>query len=134
MAHIGLGTKRKLKEIRIVWPNDKMQVIKKPGIDQILTVSMDAAKEPYQTLFEVNKPLLKDISDDLNLVDVHQEYDFIDFNYQSLMPFKLSQLGPGLSAGDVNGDGLEDFFQGGAKFYSGIFTFKIKLASLMHNP
>ena len=121
VAHIGLGAKRKLKEIRIIWPNDKMQVIKKPGIDQILTVSMDAAKEPYQTLFEVNKPLLKDISDELNLVDVHQEYDFIDFNYQSLMPFKLSQLGPGLSAGDVNGDGLEDFFQGGAKFYSGIF-------------
>jgi len=121
VAHIGLGTKRKLKEIHIVWPNDKMQVIKKPGIDQILTVSMDAAKEPYQTLFEVNKPLLKDVSDELNLVDVHKEYDFIDFNYQSLLPFKLSQLGPGLSAGDVNGDGLEDFFQGGAKFYSGIF-------------
>jgi hypothetical protein len=121
VAHIGLGTKRKLKEIHIVWPNDKMQVIKKPGVDQILTVSMDAAKEPYQTLFEANKPLLKDISEELNLVDVHQEYDFIDFNYQNLMPFKLSQLGPGLSAGDVNGDGLEDFFQGGAKFYSGIF-------------
>jgi len=121
MAHIGLGTKRKLKEIHIVWPNDKMQVIKNPGMDKILTVSMAAAKEPYQTLFEVNKPLLKDISDELNLVDVHKEYDFIDFNYQSLMPFKLSQLGPGLSAGDVNGDGLEDFFQGGAKFYSGIF-------------
>ena len=121
MAHIGLGTKRKLKEIRIVWPNDKMQVIKKPGIDQILTVSIVAAKEPYQTLFEVDKPLLKDISEELNLVDVHKEYDFIDFNYQSLLPFKLSQLGPGLSAGDVNGDGLEDFFQGGAKFYSGIF-------------
>jgi hypothetical protein len=62
VAHIGLGTKRKLKEIHIVWPNDKMQVIKKPGVDQILTVSMDAAKEPYQTLFEANKPLLKDIS------------------------------------------------------------------------
>jgi len=121
VAHIGLGTKRKLKEMRIVWPNDKMQVIKNPGIDQILKVSMDAAKEPYQTLFEVNKPLLTDISDEINLVDVHQEYDFNDFNYQSLMPFKLSQLGPGLSAGDVNGDGLEDFFQGGAKFYSGIF-------------
>jgi enediyne biosynthesis protein E4 len=78
-------------------------------------------KSLIKHFFKVNKPLLKDISDELNLVDVHQEYDFIDFNYQSLMPFKLSQLGPGLSAGDVNGDGLEDFFQGGAKFYSGIF-------------
>ena len=121
VAHIGLGTKRKLKEIHIIWPNDSMQVIQKPGIDKIITVSMDAAKVPYQTLFKLEKPFVKDISEELNLVDVHQEYDFIDFNYQSLLPFKLSQLGPGLSAGDVNGDGLEDFFQGGAKFYSGIF-------------
>lgn len=134
VAHIGLGLKRKLKEIRIVWPNDKMQVIKKPGIDQILTVSMDAAKEPYQTLFEVNKPLLKDISEELNLVDVHKEYDFIDFNYQNLMPFKLSQLGPGLSAGDVNGDGLEDFFQGGAKFYSGIFYIQNQSGKFIAKP
>jgi hypothetical protein len=134
VAHIGLGTKRKLKEIHIVWPNDKMQVIKKPGIDQILTVSMDAAKEPYQTLFEVNKPLLKDISEELNLVDVHQEYNFIDFNYQNLMPFKLSQLGPGLSAGDVNGDGLEDFFQGGAKFYSGIFYIQNQAGQFSAKP
>ena len=121
VAHIGLGTKRKLKEIRIIWPNDRMQVIKNPGMDKILTVSMASAKEPYRTLFDVEKPIVKDISEELNLVDLHNEYDFIDFNYQNLMPFKLSQLGPGLSAGDVNGDGLEDFFQGGAKFYSGIF-------------
>lgn len=134
VAHIGLGTKRKLKEIHIVWPNDKMQVIKKPGVDLILTVSMDSAKEPYQTLFEEKKPLLKDISEELNLVDVHQEYDFIDFNYQNLMPFKLSQLGPGLSAGDVNGDGLEDFFQGGAKFYSGIFYIQNQAGKFSSNP
>jgi hypothetical protein len=57
----------------------------------------------------------------MQLTDVHKEYDFIDFNYQSLIPFKMSQLGPGASVGDVNGDGLEDFFVGGAKFYSGIF-------------
>jgi len=121
VAHIGLGTKRKLKEIRIIWPNDRMQVIKNPGMDKILTVSMASAKEPYRTLFDAEKPIVKDISEELNLVDLHNEYDFIDYNYQNLMPFKLSQLGPGLSAGDVNGDGLEDFFQGGAKFYSGIF-------------
>jgi hypothetical protein len=50
------------------------------------------------------------------------------------MPFKLSQLGPGLSAGDVNGDGLEDFFQGGAKFYSGIFYIQNQAGKFSANP
>jgi hypothetical protein len=47
--------------------------------------------------------------------------DFIDFNFQSTTPHKMSQLGPGASVGDVNGDGREDLFVGGSKFYSGIF-------------
>ena len=64
---------------------------------------------------------MQDVTDQMQLTDVHKEYDFIDFNFQSLTPFKMSQLGPGASVGDVNGDGLEDFFVGGAKFYSGIF-------------
>jgi hypothetical protein len=47
--------------------------------------------------------------------------DFIDFNFQSTTPQKMSQLGPGASVGDVNGDGREDLFVGGSKFYSGTF-------------
>lgn len=37
------------------------------------------------------------------------------------MPHKLSELGPCLTQGDVNGDGRVDFFMGGAKFTSGAF-------------
>jgi len=36
-----------------------------------------------------------------------------------LIPHKLSNLGPHISKGDVNGDGLEDFFIGGAANSSG---------------
>jgi len=121
VAHIGLGAKLKIKELRIIWPNDSMQVIKNPKSDQILQANIQDARTPAVSFMQTAEPLLEDISAQTLLTDTPKEYDFIDFNYQSLLPFKMSQLGPGASVGDVNGDGLEDMFVGGAKFYSGIF-------------
>jgi hypothetical protein len=121
VAHIGLGAKLKIKELRIIWPNDSMQVIKNPKSDQILQANIQDARTPAVSFMQTAQPLLEDISAQTLLTDTPKEYDFIDFNYQSLLPFKMSQLGPGASVGDVNGDGLEDMFVGGAKFYSGIF-------------
>ena len=133
VAHIGLGSKR-LKELRVIWPNDKMQVIQNPKIDQVFQVNIKNANQPWKSMLGQNEPLLQDVSESLQLTDVHKEYDFVDFNFQSLTPFKMSELGPGASAGDVNGDGLEDFFVGGAKFYSGIFYLQQATGQFIRKP
>ncbi len=121
VCHIGLGKNRKIKELRVIWPNDQMQIIKNPGIDKILHVKQSDAAIAYQSILTPNKLMFEDISSSIVDHNVHQEYDFVDFNYQNLMPHKLSELGPCLTQGDVNGDGRIDFFMGGAKFTSGAF-------------
>ena len=134
VAHIGLGSKKKIKELRVIWPNDQMQIIRNLGVDTTLEVSFKDAKIPFESILKPQKPLFTDISASLNLTEVHQEFDFVDFNYQNLMPHKMSELGPGISVGDVNGDGREDFFMGGAKFYSGILYFQNALGKFISKP
>lgn len=50
----------------------------------------------------------------------HRENDFIDFNVQYLIPHAQSTRGPKIAAGDVNGDGLDDFYACGAKGQAGV--------------
>ncbi|NIP97982.1 MAG: hypothetical protein GWO24_32965, partial [Akkermansiaceae bacterium] len=45
---------------------------------------------------------------------LHREQEFDDFQFQPLLPNQLSRLGPGCAWGDVDGDGDDDFFLGGA--------------------
>jgi hypothetical protein len=50
------------------------------------------------------------------LVYDHKENNFNDFDRQKLIPYRISDRGPAVSVGDVDGNGLEDVFFGGAKF------------------
>ncbi len=58
-------------------------------------------------------PLFKDFSPLLN--HSHHDEPFDDFARQPLLPNKLSQLGPGVSWCDLDGDGWEDLIIGSGK-------------------
>jgi hypothetical protein len=58
--------------------------------------------------------LFKEVTAAVGIHYVAKERDFIDFNIQKLIPHKLSEYGPGLAVGDIDGNGLEDIITGGS--------------------
>ncbi|WP_341294277.1 VCBS repeat-containing protein [Catalinimonas locisalis] len=119
--HFGLGNAAKVDSLRIAWPSGDWQVLYDLKVDQQLSLksaeatppkALDAKKaEPAQTFVLANQKR--------NIHYKHEEEYFGDFNIQPLLPHKLSQQGPAVTVADVNGDGLEDFFVGGAFEQSG---------------
>ncbi len=122
--HFGLGPTTKLDSVIIEWPDQKRDKITNISANQGIQINYKSAKTTDPKPEKV-PPLFTDITNKLGLNYKHSDPLYIDFKIQPLLPHLLSQNGPGISVGDINEDGLEDFFIGGAFNQSGtIFTQK----------
>jgi len=86
------------------------------GTNQRLTIREDAAAAPAPPPHAAPPAaLFRDVTAEVGLDFVHHENEFADFDREPLIPKMVSREGPVVTVGDVNRDGLDDFFIGGAK-------------------
>jgi len=110
---IGLGEIQKADSVRILWPDNRITLLRNVAVDQKIKLSQtDAAPQKFVTRKQPNSLLFNEIEDKL---ETHQEDPFDDFDQEGLVVSQLSREGPALAVGDVDNDGNEDIFVGGAK-------------------
>jgi enediyne biosynthesis protein E4 len=117
VLHVGLDTLSVIPEIHIRWPDGKVQLLRNIDINQTLTVEYSEAAVPVGENTEPvsSVELFKEITDELNFQYKHEENSYIEFNREALIPHMVSREGPALAVGDVDENGLEDFYAGGAR-------------------
>ena len=120
--HFGLGAHPAVDSLEVTWPDGHYQLLQNVSANQVLTVRYEEATDSSPSPDTVyTPPLLTDISATLALDYQHREKDFVDFKYEPLLPRRYSQDGPNMAPGDINGDGRDDFYVGGAKDQPGRF-------------
>jgi hypothetical protein len=107
--HFGLGASQSVDSVVVVWNDGKLQRLGKQNANQIIEIEYKNAKEQTSSASSNKTTLFAEIDPSTMGIDyVHEEYDFIDFNFQKTLPHKFSQYGPAIAVGDINGDGLDD--------------------------
>jgi hypothetical protein len=111
----GLGKATVIDSLKVIWPDLQEQVLASVRADKTITLHNNEASAPSQKIPTLYNPLFISLDDKKILDFRHAENDYNDFRRQILLPQMLSTQGPRIAIGDVNNDGLEDLFFGGAK-------------------
>ncbi len=117
--HFGLGKNDSIARVKVVWPNGSVSKLDAVKVNQNLTVEFVSAKK-MNSLESENAPLFETVNlDSIGLQYRHKENNYYDYALEPLLPHQTSMLGPGVAVADVNGDGLDDFYVGGASQQAG---------------
>jgi enediyne biosynthesis protein E4 len=115
--HFGLGKDETIKQLTVRWPSGHAQTFKQLAGNRRYLIIESQEKPPTPA---PSPPAQQAWFKKIDLKKVrHHETHFDDFKMQALLPNKLSRLGPGIAWGDLDGDGDDDLFVGGASGHAG---------------
>lgn len=124
--HIGLD-KTTVDSCFLIWPDNTYESLPLDSTKKVLSVSYRKGLPVFDYTILTNRypnptTPIQDVTAQAGLQFLHRENAFNEFDREPLIPFMVSREGPALAIGDVNGDGLDDFFIGSAKREkSGVF-------------
>lgn len=119
-VHFGLGKYNKIDKVTIIWPDGNSQQITGIDADQLLEVNYEDSDKKTLSLQEPSYAVtFEDITKQAGIYHLHEENDYDDFAKEVLLPHKMSTFGPCITSGDINHDGLDDFYVGGAAGFGG---------------
>ncbi|MEI9944017.1 MAG: FG-GAP-like repeat-containing protein [Chitinophagaceae bacterium] len=112
----GIGDNTMIDSVQVIWPDGYYSLYKNLTADSLYIFQYSKGKDKYDFSKKVYTPLVEDITKQLfDSIPVHKEDGFIDYNRERLMLQTAATENPYMAAGDINNDGLTDFYFGNAK-------------------
>ncbi len=117
VIHFGYGQTEKVDSLKVIWPDKTYQVLKNIDVNQTLKIAKENTKPfDYNHLKPKAKKLFEKVEGNLGIAFEHKEDNYIDFNREKLIPYRVSDRGPAVAIGDFNNDKKTDVFFGSSKF------------------
>ena len=110
----GVGALATLDSVTVDWPDGRRSVQQGVATNSKLVLKAAAAGAASAPVAP-GPTIVRDVTAQSAITWAHREDDFVDFDRERLIPRMLSMDGPAAASADVNGDGLDDVFVGGAK-------------------
>ena len=135
IVHFGIGTLKTIEQVKIQWSNGSETVLNNLTSNTLHEISPAAQNGEIAVIATDKEQLFKDIVETLKLNGVeHKENTYDDYEWEILLPHKMSQFGPTIAVGDVNGDQREDFYLGGSAGNPGRLFFQQKNGTFKESP
>ena len=115
VLHVGLGDRAAADSVVVWWPDGRSQAVRDVAAGALTLRQSEATETGRPRLAPVGEAgPFQDVTASAGLGWAHRENPYVDFNRELLMPWMASREGPAAAVGDVDGDGLDDLFLGGA--------------------